>query len=220
MDDYLMRTVTPEDFSFLADVIIGAEKGNSGKLSYATLFGMEENSVKELIIAMLNEDIDGCEFSPSSYLIADYKGEPVAALGAWIECFNQALPSKILKSNLLSFFLEKKKIQSLNSKLHILRDIVIEREVMSLQLEYLYVARMHRGRELHTRLLNEHVVNAFLLFPELCKAQAQVFENNSVAIKAYEKVGFGIVKTYRSGNDEIFDYLPYNAKTLMEKNLN
>ncbi len=219
MDDYCIRKVTPDDFPFLADMSIGAEKGNSEKLSFATLFNLEENSVKDLIISMLEMNIDGCEFSPSSYLVADYKGVPVAAVAAWIECYNGNLPSKIIKSNLLSFLLEKKHIQSLISKSHIIIDFVIERESMALQFEYFYVAEEHRGRGLSSRLMNDHLANAFSVCPELIKAQLQVYENNLPAIKVYEKYGFRKVRSCISGNPEIFDYLPYNEKILMEKDL-
>ena len=55
---------------------------NAGKLSFSTLFGLEEDRVKPLIISLFEENIEGCEFSPSSYLIADYNGVPVTAVGA------------------------------------------------------------------------------------------------------------------------------------------
>ncbi len=219
MEDYRIRKVTPDDFPFLADMIIGAEKGNSGKLSYATLLDLEENSVKELIISMLKEDIDGCEFSPSSYLVADFRGIPVAAVGAWIEAFNGNLPSRILKSNLLSLLLEKKQIQSLTSKFNIVRDIIIEREEMTLQAEYMYVARAHRGRGLHLKLTKAHLAKAFSDYPELTKAQAHVFESNFAAIKVFEEIGFKKVRSYASGNPEILNYLPHNSKLLMELDL-
>lgn len=219
MGDYRIRNATRDDFSFIADTIIGAEKGNSGKLSFATIFELEEKDVKDLIIGMLEENIDGCEFSPSSYLIADYKDIPVAAVASWIECYNGILSSTILKSNLLSFFLEEKQIQSLKLKSQIICDLIIEREAMTLQFEYLYVTKAHRGRGLHERLMNEHLVNAFSVCPELIKAQLRVYENNYVAIRLYEQNGFRKVRSYTSDNNEILDYLPYNTKILMEKDL-
>jgi ribosomal protein S18 acetylase RimI-like enzyme len=219
MDEYTIRKVTHDDFGFLADTIIWAEKGNSGKLSFATLLDLDENSVKDLIISMLKEDIDGCEFSPSSYLVADYSGLPVAAVGAWIEQYDGNLPSKILKSNLLSFFLNGKQIQLLKSKFHLISDMVIEREEMTLQAEYMYVARAHRGKGLHVKLTNAHLIQAFSSYPELSKAQAHVFENNYAAIKVFEEIGFRKVRSYTSDSNEILNYLPHNTKILMEKDL-
>jgi GNAT superfamily N-acetyltransferase len=219
MEDYKIRKATPDDFPFLADVIIRAEKGTTGKLSFSTLFGLEEDRVKPLIISLLEENIEGCEFSPSSYLIADYNGVPVAAVGAWIEGFNGNLPSKILKSNLLIYLLGKKQIQSFKSKFHIISDIVIEREKMTLQTEYMYVARAHRGKGLHIKLADAILAKAFSVCPELSKAQAHVFENNYAAIKVFEEIGFRKVRSYISGDTEIFDLLPYNSKILMEGDL-
>jgi len=219
MDEYLIRKVTPDDFPYLANMIIGAAKGNSEKLSFATLFNLEDNGVKDLIISILKRNVDGSEFSPSSYLVADFNGVPVASVAAWIECNNGNLPSRILKSNLLSFLLEKKHIQYLLSNSNIIADFVIEREKMSLQFEYMFVAKEHRGRGLSIRLINEHLANAFSINQGLMKAQLQVYGNNIPAIKLYEKNGFRIVRSSKSYNSEILNYLPHNVKLLMEKDL-
>ena len=95
MNEYIIRKAALKDISFLADIVIAAEKGNSDKLSYSTLFNLSEKKVKELIIAMFEEEIDGCEFSLSSYLITEYNGLPVAGFGAWVEGLSENTPSKI-----------------------------------------------------------------------------------------------------------------------------
>lgn len=90
---------------------------------------------------------------------------------------------------------------------------------MTLQIEYMYVTRAPRAKGLHARLADALLAKAFSVFPELSKAQAHVFENYYAAIKVFEEIGFRKVRSYISGNTEIFDYLPYNSKILMEGDL-
>jgi ribosomal protein S18 acetylase RimI-like enzyme len=217
MDNYIIRKATLNDLSFLAETIIAAEKSNTEKLSLSTLFNLSEATVKEKIIAILEEEIDGCEFSVSSFLIVEYNGNPVAALGGWIECLAEEIPSKILKSNLIGFIFPKESIKFLQTHSNIIENMQIERESYCLQLEYLYVDSAHRGKRLAELLIKEHIQNALSVYPKFGKVQLQVFNNNHSAIKLYERIGFRIVKSYKSNNNRILDFLPSNEKLLMEK---
>jgi len=217
MEDYLIRKATINDLSFLADGIIAAEKSNTDMLSLSTLFNLSETIVKNKIIAMLDEEIDGCEFSVSSFLITEYDRKPVAAVGGWIEGFVEDVPSKILKSNLIGFIFPKESIKFLQAHADIIEDIQIARERYSLQIEYVYVDNAHRGKRLAELLIKEHLKNGLSAYPNLGKAQVQVFNNNLSAIKLYERIGFRIVKSYKSNNKRILEFLPSNEKLLMEK---
>ena len=135
MEGYSIRRALEKDIPFLADVVIAAEKGNSETLSYATLFNFSEEKVKDLIIAMFEEEIEGCEFSVDSYLIVEHEGKPVASFSAWIEGLD-GTASKILKSNLISYTFGKEAIEFLISKQDIIKDILTEREELTLQFEY------------------------------------------------------------------------------------
>jgi len=219
MNEYIIRKATKEDIPFLANIVIKAEKGMSDKLSYSTLFNLSERKVKNLIIAMFEEEIDGCELSLTSFLVTEYKGKPVAALGAWIEAFDGCQPSKILKSNLISYTFGIESIEFLKTKSHIIKDILVEREPMTLQLEYLHVSDKHIGKKLDEALLKKLEENGLTLYPPLEKAQAQLFRNTVFSIKLLIRNGYKIVKSYKSGNNEIFNYLPFNEKILMEKKL-
>ncbi|HLP65536.1 GNAT family N-acetyltransferase [Flavobacterium sp.] len=216
---YSIRKATTDDLVFLAEVIIEAEKSGTDKLSLSTLFNVTESKVKEYIISMLDEEIDGCEFSVSSFLIIEYDKKPVAAFGGWIEGFEDEMSSSILKSNLINYTFDRESIQFLKSKAHLLKNILIDREDKSLQLEYLYVANEHRGKKLSNTLIEQHILNAKLLFPELKKVQVQVFKNNIGAIKTYQNSGFSIAKLFKADSAELLDYLPFDEKYLMEKTL-
>jgi GNAT superfamily N-acetyltransferase len=219
MNDYIIRKAIEKDIPFLADVVIAAEKSNSDKLSYATLFNISEEKARQNIISMFEEEIEGCEFSFDSFLIAEYNGEPVASFGGWIEGQNEdGVPSKILKSNLISYTFGKDCIQYLTAKSPIIKDILTEREPNTLQFEYLFVSDAHRGQKLSDRIIEAHEQKAKALYPELKKAQVQLYSNNTNAVRVYERNGFKIAQSLQSQHDEILDYLPFNEKYTMEKN--
>lgn len=217
MDEYLIRKAIPGDIPFLADVIIASEKGRSENLSFTTLFNVPEDKAKELIINMLEEEIDGCELSLSSFYVTEYKGQPVSGSGAWIEGFGGCMPSKILKSNLISYTFGTESIEFLKTKSHIIKDVMVDREPMTLQLEYFHIVHEHQGKGLDAGLMERIEADALAMYPELEKAQCQIFKNNVFAIKILLRYGYKIVKSYKSDNKEIFDYLPYNEKCLIEK---
>jgi ribosomal protein S18 acetylase RimI-like enzyme len=168
---------------------------------------------------MLEEEVDGCEFSVSSFFIACYKDKPVAALGGWLEGYYDNMPSSLLKSNLIGFTFPKENVIKAQSKLEIIKDIQIERDMGAYQLEYSFVDNAHRGKKLTRKLMKKHLVYAKQLDPNVKKAQLHVFENNNVITKVHEGSGYRIVKRYVSNNKDIFNYLPYNVKLLMEKSI-
>jgi len=217
MREYLIRKAVAGDIPFLADVVIASEKGMSDRLSFTTLFNKSEEESKELIIQMLEEETDGCELSLSSFIVTEFEGKPVSGSGAWIEGFNGAMPSKILKSNLISYTFGKESIEYLKTKAHIVKDVLIDREPMTLQLEYFHILNEHLGKGLDAALMNRIEENALEQYPGLKKVQCQIFKNSVFSIKILLRHGFKIAKSYKSGNEEIFDYLPYNEKLVMEK---
>ncbi len=219
MSGYQLRTATENDIEFITQVIIAAEKGNSDMLGFSTLFNLKESEVKEAIGAMLREEIDFCEFSISSFIIVTENEIPVAAFGGWIEAMPGEMPSKLLKSNLLGYTLKKENLAFLKTKSDIIKDILIEREEGSLQLEYLFVNDKHRGKGLPSLLINALVERAKITNPSLKKIQVQTFRNNENAVKVYLKNGFEITKVAASQHPKIFNYLPHNEKILLEKNL-
>ena len=217
MSEYLIRKAKPSDIPFLADVVIASEKAMSDRLSFTTLFNKPEEEVKQLIIQMFEEEVDGCELSLSSFIVTEFEGQPISGSGAWIEGFNGNMPSGILKSNLISYTFGKESIEYLKTKSHIVKDVMIDREPMTLQLEYFHIKNEHLGKGLDDLLMKRIEENALAEYPELKKVQYQIFKNSVFSIKILLRHGFRIVGSYKSDNDDIFDYLPFNVKLLMEK---
>ena len=217
-NEYLIRKAEIGDIEFITDTIIAAEKSNSNKLGLALLFGLQEDHVRLLIINMLKEEIDGCEYSMNNYLVVENEENVVAAIAGWIENYDDTMPSEFYKSNLISYTFPKENFKILAEKSEMLKNLSIGREKNCLQLEYLFVNKNHRTRLLELKLIERHINNSLQVFPSLPKVQIQVFSNNKNAIRLYEKIGFTVVKKYTTSKN-ILTYLPCNEKLLLERPL-
>ena len=216
--EYVIKKATIKDVDFLADVIIGAEKSFTENLGLAKFFELSEEKVKELIIAMLEEEVDGCDFSISSFFIAWYGDKPVGALGGWIEGYYDGMSSNLLKSNLISHVFPRENVIKAHAKMEIIKEMLhIERPMGTYQLEYVYVDADHRGKRITQQLMDVHLAYAKQLDPNVTKAQLSCFENNESIIKAHERNGYVRMKRYVCDNEEILKYLPFNVKVLLEK---
>ncbi len=216
--EYVIKKATLKDVDFLADVIIGAEKSFTENLGLAKFFELSEEKVKELIIAMLEEEVDGCDFSISSFFIAWYGDKPVGALGGWIEGYYDGMSSNLLKSNLISHVFPRENVIKAHAKMEIIKEMLhIERPMGTYQLEYVYVDADHRGKRITQQLMDVHLAYAKQLDPNVTKAQLSCFENNESIIKAHERNGYVRMKRYVCDNEEILNYLPFNVKVLLEK---
>ncbi len=216
--EYTLRKATNKDADFIADVIIGAEKSFTKNLGLAKFFDLSEEKVKELIIAMLEEEVDGCEFSLSSFFIAFYGEKPVGAVGGWVEGFYNDMSSNLLKSNLISFIFPKENVIKAQGKMEMIKEMLqIERPFGTYQIEYGYVDNDHRGKRITDRLMETHRLYAKELNPNVSLMQVSCFETNHTSIKMHQKNGFQVVKRYVCDNQDIFYYMPHNVKVLLEK---
>ncbi len=217
MSEYIIRKAVSKDIPFLADVVIGAEKGRSDKLSYATLFNLTEKKVKDFIIAIFEEEVNGCELSLNSFFVAENNGHLIAALGGWVEAFKGEMASSILKSNLISYTFGMEAIAYLKTKADIIKGMLFERNPLSLQLEYLYVSNDFVGKGIDAALIKKHEENALAAYPALEKVQSQVFKNSVFAIKLLMKQGYSIINSFKCNHPDVLRYLPCNEKYIMEK---
>lgn len=214
--EYKIRKATTNDIPFIIETIIEAEKSGTEKFGLSTIFELSETEIKKYISNILDEEIDGCEFSLSSFLIAENNEKQMAAVGGWIEGTNEdKLPSSIIKANLISYYFPTDKIFKLREKSDIISGVQIERKDGSYQIEYVYVRPEFRGNNLVKLLIDEHIKQA-----QLCKEMfVQVFLNNIGAISLYKKLGFEINQTFHSENKVTKNYLPDDTKILMLKQL-
>ncbi len=217
MNDYVFRKASINDVDFLAEAIIAAEKSGSDVLSYHSIFGLTEVETIRLIKQMLEEEIDGCELSISSYWIAEKNNESAAAMGAWVE--DEEYSSSAVKGSLIGCTLPKPSLLKAKEVSHILSQVSIEYIPGSLCIGIVYVKSDHRGKGLVSSLLVKHINQVENLNPKP-DVYIQVFGNNKAAIKAYKKLDFCEIKHIKSENREVVKYLPSNEKYLLKRGIN
>lgn len=218
-DSYLIRQATVDDIDFIVDTIVAAEKSSTGNLGLANYFEVTEDQLRQYLREMLEEEIDGCEFSVSSFLVAEDKGRVVGAVGGWVEGENEdGMTSSELKSNLLGYILPKDTILCTQNKIEIVKDLQIEREQGAYQMEYSYTLPEYRGHHVSQMIKQKHFEKA-----EGCgcrKVQTHVFASNNTNIRINEYLGFNIVSKNTSKHPLASRYYPDNTILLMEKSIN
>lgn len=214
----MIRRASIADIDFLVDTIVAAEKSGTENFGLARLFDLAEVEMREYIRAMLEEEIDGCEFSVSSFLVAEHQGTTVSAFAGWVEGQNEdELPSALLKSNLISYCLPAESVKNSQAKSDIVRPLQIEREEGTYQLEYSYTLPEYRGKGILGAIIDMHEQEA--LRNGSSKIQIHVFDNNPAALSSYEKKGFKEVRRYVSDHPQTSLFFPSRVEILMEKEL-
>lgn len=216
--EFTLRNATLVDIPFLAETIIEAEKSGTDVLSYTTIFGLEENEAKKYIALMLEEEIEGCELSINSFLLAEFEGKTVGAVSAWVEGID-GVSSSTLKGNLLRFTLPQKCFESLVKLTPLIKELHIDYITNAIQIGLVYITDEARGKGLVQRLLLEKINQLKTENSTVQESYVQVFGNNVAAIKAYEKVGFQTIESKTANSPEIVKYLPSNNKILMKLNI-
>lgn len=215
-------TITPAtgaDIPFLTGAVMAADKGTGAFAPLARVFGLDEAQLPDLITSMFMEEVDGCEFSVSSFLVGRVDGTPAAAVGGWIEGLPDGVPSQMLRSNLIGYTFPPTALGSLWAHAPVLAPLRIERRPGDLQIEYVYVAPAFRGHGLAATLIQAHLDRAGAASPRPPRAQVQVTSDNAAAIRSYETIGFRKAGTFRSTDPRIAGLMPHPEKLLMEKNL-
>lgn len=214
----IIRPATLDDVEFIATTIIEAEKSSTDKIGPANYFEVSEEDYRKYLIQMLEEEIDGCEISISSFVVAEYEGEIVAAKCGWLEGDNEErVSSSILKSNLYAFILPKDCLLKAQNKYDIVKDIMIERELGKFQLEYFYTKPNFRGHHIM------YLLDVYF-FDKAKKdgansAQTHVCKSNESSLRACERSGFHVVRYYTSHHPQVKEYYPDDTMVLLERDL-
>jgi hypothetical protein len=216
MDEFVYRLATTGDIPFLVETIIEAEKSGTDILSYTTIFGLTEEEAKGYVADMLEEEIDGCELSVSSFMVAEHDGKVVAALSSWVEA-KEGISSAELKGNLLGFVLPRESILKAASVSPVVRKIHMDYIPGTIQKGAGYVVKEFRHRNLFGLLTEKLVGHLLKSSPDVTEVYTQVFSGNIPAIKANEKIGFKIVDSIESDDETLLTLLPSNKKYLLKK---
>ena len=218
MDNLVFRNATKCDIPFLVDTTIEAEKSGTDILTYSTIFGLSEEKTRKYMAKMFAEEVDGCELSISSFLLAVVDDNVAAAVAAWIEGI-EGIPSTVLKGNLLNYTLPKAALEKAMSLNSIVRELHIEYINNTIQIGLVYVAKSFRGQNLVALLIDKQIENLLKINTKPSAVYVQVFGNNLKAIRAYQKANFRKVLVKESTNINTLKYMPANRKILMKREL-
>lgn len=218
LEKLVIRPATLDDIEFIATTIIEAEKSSTDKIGPANYFEVSEEDYRNYLVQMLEEEIDGCEISISSFVVAEYENEVVAARGGWLEGDNEdGASSSLLKSNLFAYVLPKENLMKGQSKYDIVKDIMIEREMGTYQLENSYTKPEFRGLHIMGLLDAYHIDIA--IKKGVKKIQAHVSKDNEKSLRACERSGFHVVRYFTSHHPLVKQYYPDDTMVLLERDL-
>jgi ribosomal protein S18 acetylase RimI-like enzyme len=210
-----IRKANDADIGFIVKAIIEAEKSGTERLSYATMFGLSETEVKDLLKNAVSEDIPGQELCVSGFLLAMIDETPAATVCSWIEGYDE-IPSALIKANILFHFLGSETLLKAADKTKLVEQISIPRETGTLQIESVYVDNKFRGLGVSNKLILEHIKESLETGIDLKKVQIQLAENNQSALRSYEKLGFKTIIRKKCDDSLILSFLPSDTKIMME----
>lgn len=217
--NYIIRRAKESDYGFLAEAILKADLGSEGKVSsYAALFGLSYEQALEAITAMMPEEVEGCEFSPFHFLVAESEGQPVAAVSSWVEGLD-GVSSWMARSALVQAYYPQGAIEYVQKLKHITDKMMVHRSEGAMQIESVYVSPDHRGKGLATKLIKAHVAKMLMQQYPVSIAELMTYTNNPTAIHAYEKAGFTIKAETRCDDPQVLDYFPGSGMVLMQADI-
>jgi GNAT superfamily N-acetyltransferase len=217
-EEFIIREATLQDIPFIVEAIIHAEKSGTDRLSYTTIFGLTEEETKQKLTEMLEEEVDNCELSVSSYLLAEKDNLVVAGNGAWVEGLD-GISSNDLKRNLINYYFPRSSFEKAAKAAAILSDIHIPRTINAIQLEIVYVKPEYRGNNLGETLEAKNIERLSALKDDISMVEGQIFGNNVASLNLHKKFGFEIVLEKQSENPEAGLYIPSNKKVLIRKHI-
>ncbi len=215
MDNLVIRQAEEKDIDFIIETIIEADKSGSNVISACNILNVNEIEYKDILKNILNDNIEGQEYGLSGFLVAELDNIPIGALGSWIEGA-VGISSYILYSNILLFYLDKGKIPSILEKFKITKELSFRRETGAIQMEYGYVREEFRRRGVYTRLILESIKRYYPENKNIKKAQGICFKDNYKSLNASLKIGFKIIDSKLSENNNIKNIFPYYEKVLLE----
>ncbi|MEN9948119.1 MAG: hypothetical protein RL106_942 [Bacteroidota bacterium] len=213
-EDIIIRIATKADSDFIIEAILQAEKSGTDRCALLKLWNCNENQLRTYLRSILDEEIDGTEWSIDNFVIAESSGHSIGAFAGWIEGENEwGLSSSTLKANLMKACLPIDVIVKMSHFQTEIQAVQIPRTQGALQLEYAYVVPGFQGKGVIQRI----VEFIFHRYGNWSLAEVQVFANNSPAIQAYSKLGF--VRTFETKPTiEDLGIFPYPIKLKMTKN--
>jgi hypothetical protein len=185
MAEITFRKAKWADFEFILNGIIASEKSGTKIVSYCTLFDLDEEEFRTILISIFKEEIENQPWCLTHWQIGQISKDSACCLTVWKED-SSFQSSDLLRIQLLSYFIPEK-MKSAKEKLIEVAKVSIPRKAGYLQIEHLYTLEKYQGKGFMKTFLN-HIST---LFPGQ-KLEIQLMANNIKALKLYESVGFQV----------------------------
>jgi RimJ/RimL family protein N-acetyltransferase len=215
INDVIVRQAKPEDIPFIIEGIIEAEKSGGNTTTSCVVFDLSLLEFKDILKALLIEDIEDYDYYLSGFFIAEYNGKPIGTCGSWIEGIND-LPSGMIKANMFLQNLSREKILFGNKQVRIIKDLNFPREKGTIQLEHIYVSEQFRRQGVASKIICSIVKYYKSLNPNVEKVQGILFKENYKSFNMHLKNGYVETETKTSANPDVLKVFPYPSRTLME----
>ena len=215
MSATIVRQAEIDDIPFLAKAVIEADKSGTQKSSYGSIFGMNEEQLKQAFETLFTFELEDCEFSVASFCVCEIDGQPAGACAAWIENYNE-LPSWQIKSSAMRYVISKEaklNLQHLNS---LVSNYMPARTSGCLQIESVYVEPHFRGLGVLGKMLSyqesywKHRANPHSI-------EVMTYISNATAIKGYEKFGFKKDRENIINDENILNIYPSKGMVVLTK---
>lgn len=216
--NFTLKTATVDYIDFVLEAIIESERSGTDIISYCSIFSLSVEEFKEIIRRALLANIPGQQFYLNGFLIAFDGDEPAATCCSWVEGL-EGISSSLIRTSLLMSLLDRQKLEHTREIQSVIKDLILDREPGTIQIEHVYVKKEFRGRGLSALVINNQIVNMRGTDVKLKKAQLIVTKTNETALQAYQKMSFRVIDQRYSPNKEVLAILPSNTIFLMEKSL-
>ncbi len=211
------RTAEINDIPFVIEAIFESEKSGSDTISSCNIFELTQDSFRSILTEVLKQDIENYDYYLSGFLIAEFDGEFIGALGSWLEAPDDTA-SGMIKASVLFQYLDKSKLKSFSTNTRIVKGLGLNREKNTLQLEHGYVREQYRRQGVFTSLLKQSILRNYDKYGVIEKVQGILFKANYKSYNAHLKFGYEVAEEKQVDDPEILKFFPYNAKVLMEFN--
>jgi GNAT superfamily N-acetyltransferase len=212
MAEITFRKAEWKDLDLILEGIIASEKSGTTILSYCTLFDLNIEEFRTILISIFKEQVENQPWCLTHWLIGELGKDAVCCLTVWKE--NSSFQaSDLLRIQLLSHFIPVK-FKMAKERLVQVAKVSIKRKPEYIQIEHLYTLEKHQGNG----FMKTFLIYICLLFPRQ-KLEIQVMANNIKALNLYESVGFQV--TEKKCWDGLYELnlLPSNCKISLTKYL-
>lgn len=213
-----IHSAKEEHIPFMVEAIIAAEMGDSDKLSYANIFGIQRAEVVNMLGMALRSGVEDSEFSLSAYCIASINDIPVGTMAMWQE-EKSGIPSSTIKAHVLSRLLPDNVFFESGKNMDIVSQVRIERSPKELQIEAVYIDSRYRGMGIFRAMLHWQVQKNTRESSDFRKIQIILDKTNTSAVKAYTNAGFVTALEKHSNDPAVLNLVPSDTMLLMEAEL-